>query len=161
LQKANTCSIINIKEGGEKMNKEIGNRIKSKRIEKGLTLKELGDKVGVASSTILRYENGKINTIKLPVIESIAKALEVDPAWLVLKSNSPKIYTPKENEIKRYPLLGEIAAGTPILAQENIVDYFFLDSKIHADFALKVKGDSMLGAGIFPNDIVFIRQQCG
>lgn len=141
------------------MNKEIGNRIKSKRIEKGLTLKELGDKVGVASSTILRYENGKINTIKLPVIESIAKALEVDPAWLVLKSNSPKIYTPKENEIKRYPLLGEIAAGTPILAQENIVDYFFLDSKIHADFALKVKGDSMLGAGIFPNDIVFIRKQ--
>lgn len=78
------------------MNKEIGNRIKEKRIEKGLTLKELGDKIGVASSTILRYENGEINTIKLPIIESIAKVLEVDPAWIVLKSNNPETYIPKK-----------------------------------------------------------------
>lgn len=141
------------------MNKEIGRRIKTKRIEQGLTLKELGEKVGVASSTILRYENGKINNIKLPVIESIANALNVDPAWLILKSENPKPYKVKKNEINRIPLIGTIAAGTPILAEENIEDYFNLDSSIKADFALKVKGDSMLGAGIFPNDIVFIKQQ--
>lgn len=141
------------------MNKEIGNRIKGKRIEKGFTLKELGDRVGVASSTILRYENGEINTIKLPIIESIANVLGVDPAWIVLKSNTPEIYVPKKNEVKRIPLLGTIAAGLPLLAEQNIEDYFNLDSKIKADFALKVKGDSMLGAGIFPDDIVFIRKQ--
>lgn len=146
-------------QGGDKMNKEIGRRIKTKRIEQGLTLKELGEKVGVASSTILRYENGKINNIKLPVIESIANALNVDPAWLILKSENPKPYKVKKNEINRIPLIGTIAAGTPILAEQNIEDYFNLDSSIKADFALRIKGDSMLGAGIFPNDIVFIKKQ--
>lgn len=142
------------------MNKEIGKRIEMRRKEKGLTLKELAEIVGVASSTILRYENGEIKKIKLPVIESIAKALGVDPAWLVLKSNNPDIYIPKKEETSRIPLIGTIAAGTPILAEENIEDYFNIDTKIKADFALKVKGDSMIGAGIFPGDIVFIHQQC-
>lgn len=141
------------------MNKEIGKRIELKRKEKELTLKELAEIVGVASSTILRYENGEIRKIKLPVIESIAKALNVDPAWLILKSNDPEIYTPKKEDVSRIPLLGTIAAGTPILAVENHEDYFNLDSSIKADFALRVKGDSMLGVAIFPGDIVFIRQQ--
>lgn len=146
--------------GGEHLdNKEIGNRIKSKRLEKQLTLKELGEQIGVASSTILRYENGEIGTIKLPVIESIAKVLEVDPAWLVLKSENPTPYKVEKSEIKKIPLLGTIAAGTPILAEENIEDYFNIDSKIKADFALKIKGDSMIGAAIFPDDIVFIKKQ--
>ena len=140
-------------------NKEIGNRIKSKRLEKQLTLKELGEQIGVASSTILRYENGEIGTIKLPVIESIAKVLEVDPAWLILKSEKPIPYKVEKFEVKKIPLLGTIAAGTPILAEENIEDYFSIDAKIKADFALKIRGDSMIGAAIFPEDIVFIRKQ--
>jgi repressor LexA len=144
---------------GVDINKEIGKRIRQKRIENNLTLKELGDKIGVASSTILRYEKGKINNIKLPVIESIANALNVNPSWLVLKSDSPEIHEPKKNEIKRIPILGTIAAGLPILAEENIEDYFYIDKSIKADFALRIKGDSMLGAGIFPNDIVFIKKQ--
>lgn len=141
------------------MNKEIGRRIKKKRLEKDMTLKDLGEKIGVASSTIMRYEKGEINTIKLPVINSIANALGVDPAWLVLKSNSPDKYIPTKSEVSNIPLLGQIAAGLPILAEENIEDYFNIDSKIKADFALRIKGDSMLGAGIFPEDIVFIRKQ--
>lgn len=140
------------------INKKIGERIREKRIEKGLTLKQLGDLVGVDSSTILRYEKGEIKKIKLPVIESIAYALSVDPTWLALKSENPKITAPR-NDVKKVPLLGTIAAGVPILAEENIEDYFSLDSRIKADFALKIKGDSMVGAGIFPGDIVFIRQQ--
>lgn len=57
------------------------------------------------------------------------------------------------------PLVGTIAAGAPILAEENIEDYFNIDSKVKADFCLRIKGDSMAGAGIFPGDIVFIKQQ--
>jgi len=140
------------------INKKIGERIREKRIEKGLTLKQLGDLVGVDSSTILRYEKGEIKKIKLPVIESIAYALNVDPAWLALKSENPKITAPR-SDVKKIPLIGTIAAGTPILAEENIEDYFSIDSRIKADFALEIKGDSMVGAGIFPNDIVFIRKQ--
>ena len=141
------------------MNKEIGKRIKQKRLEQDLTLKELGEKVGVAGSTILRYENGEISKVKLPVIASIADALNVDPSWLILKSDNPKPYKTRKNEVKKIPLLGAIAAGKPILAEEHIEDYFNIDTKIKADFALKIKGDSMLGAGIFPDDIASIRKQ--
>ncbi|QNO14968.1 repressor LexA [Alkalicella caledoniensis] len=140
------------------MNKKIGKRIELKRKEKGLTLKELGDKIGVASSTILRYEKGEISTIKLPVIESIAKILEVDPAWLVLKSDNPAPAKITKSDIKQIPVLGSIAAGTPILAEENIEDYFSIDGRIKADFALNIKGDSMINAGINEGDIVFIHQ---
>lgn len=69
-------------------NKEIGNRIKQAREAKGITLQEVADIVGVAKSTIQRYESGAITKIKLPVIESIANALDVSPLWITLKSNS-------------------------------------------------------------------------
>lgn len=60
---------------------------------------------------------------------------------------------------KSIPIIGTIAAGTPILAEENIIDYFLIDSRVHADFGLTVKGESMINANIFDGDIVFIRQQ--
>lgn len=64
---------------------DIGNRISSRRKELNFTLQEIADMVGVASSTIQRYEKGLITKLKLPVIESIAKALNVNPVWLVKK----------------------------------------------------------------------------
>ena len=56
------------------------------------------------------------------------------------------------------PIVGTIAASTPILAEENIEGYAPLQDK-HADFALTIKGDSMIGARINDGDIVFIRKQ--
>ena len=64
---------------------DIGNRISSRRKELNFTLQETADMVGVASSTIQRYEKGLITKLKLPVIESIAKALNVNPVWLIKK----------------------------------------------------------------------------
>lgn len=61
--------------------------------------------------------------------------------------------------LKSIPIIGTISAGTPILAEENIEDYFSIDSSVKCDFALRVKGDSMINADIFDNDIVFIRKQ--
>jgi len=60
------------------------------------------------------------------------------------------------------PLVGRVAAGEPILAQENIEEFFFLDSSFLTSgeiFALRVKGESMRDAGILDGDIVFARQQ--
>lgn len=57
------------------------------------------------------------------------------------------------------PLIGQIAAGSPILADVNIDGYFMIDSSIKADFGLRVQGDSMIDEGIFDGDIVFLRQQ--
>ncbi len=64
----------------------IGKRIHEARVAKGMTLQDIADKIGVAKSTIQRYENGVIETVKLPVIEAISRALEVNAAWLLGKT---------------------------------------------------------------------------
>ena len=62
-------------------------------------------------------------------------------------------------EMNKVPLIGAIACGAPILAQEHVEDYVDMPRHIHADFALTCKGDSMINARIFDGDIVYIRQQ--
>lgn len=64
-------------------------------------------------------------------------------------------------EKNRIPILGDVAAGTPILAQECIDDYLTFDCGGREDeyFALRVRGESMLNAGILPDDLVVVRRQ--
>ena len=64
-------------------------------------------------------------------------------------------------EKNRSPILGDVAAGTPILAQECIDDYLTFDCGGREDeyFALRVRGESMLNAGILPDDLVVVRRQ--
>ena len=61
--------------------------------------------------------------------------------------------------MRKIPLIGTIACGAPILAEEHIEDLVDTPAHIHADFALTCKGDSMINARIFDGDIVYIRQQ--
>lgn len=67
-------------------NKEIGNRIKQARVIRNMSLQDIADSIGVARSTVQRYEKGTINKIKLPVVESIANALNVKPDWIIGKT---------------------------------------------------------------------------
>ena len=62
-------------------------------------------------------------------------------------------------EMRKVPLIGSIACGAPILAEEHIEDYVDIPKRVAADFALTCKGDSMINARIFDGDIVYIRQQ--
>ena len=106
---------------------------------------------------------------KRPTIKAIAEALNVNEAWLMgydvpmerqdtsqILIASNIIPIPKT---KKVPLLGTIACGEPILATENIEAYIDMDSDVHADFALRCQGDSMVNARIMDGDIVFIRKQ--
>ena len=68
-------------------NKVIGERIETRRKQLGLTLDDIAREIGVAKSTIQRYERGTIETIKLPVIEAIANIMSVNPAWLCGKTD--------------------------------------------------------------------------
>ena len=61
--------------------------------------------------------------------------------------------------MEQIPLIGRIACGTPILAEQNIEEYIDLPRHIQADFALGCKGDSMVGAGIQDGDMVYIKAQ--
>lgn len=152
--------------------KIIGERLKYARDElRGMSLQDVAEASGVARSTVQRYETAKIQNIKLPVVESFARVLNVNPAWLIGKSDDMEI--PSTNFIdtslfpnifplpktKKVPLLGTIACGEPILATENIESYVDMDSDVHADFALRCQGDSMINARIMDGDIVFIRKQ--
>ncbi len=65
---------------------EVGKRIKYARTNYNLTLDDIATKIGVAKSTVQRYEAGKIKSLKLPVLDSIAYAIGVNPAWLCGKS---------------------------------------------------------------------------
>lgn len=65
-------------------------------------------------------------------------------------------------EMVNVPILGRVAAGTPILAEENIEDYFPIPVNYAPNtnaFMLRVKGNSMINAGIFENDLVLVQQQ--
>lgn len=85
----------------------IGDRINKKRLEKGMTLEELGKKVGVSKVTIHKYESKVITNIPSDRIEAMAKALDVSPAYLMGwddekdLSDIPGIILPEK--LKRFP----------------------------------------------------------
>lgn len=145
-------------------NLEIGERIRSRRVELGLTLDDVAFTVGVNKTTIQRYESGKITSLKMPVIQSIAEKLKVNPSWLIGKSTEKSIsssssWNLRPVTLKQFPMLGEIACGTPIYAREDLETYVDASAEIHADFCLTARGSSMIGAGIHDGDIVFIKEQ--
>ena len=149
---------------------QIGQRIRARRKVCGMTQPALGDAVGLNKSTIQRYESGKIDTIKLPVLAAIAQTLNVSAAWLTGQSpHAEPEAAPTLNwndfdnlrpiGTKRFPILGEIACGEPIFAQEERELFVTAEDSIRADFCLVARGDSMIGARIYDGDYVFIREQ--
>src|SRR5436853_6475777 len=62
-------------------------------------------------------------------------------------------------EVERLPLVGHVAAGGPLLAEQNVEDYLAVPETLRGDFLLRVRGDSMIEAGILDGDIVVVRRQ--
>lgn len=141
---------------------DLGEKIKKLRIEQGLTLEEVGNRVGVGKSTVRKWESGEIANMRRDKISLIAKALGVSPAYLMgWDENSSSDALPSNIipiRIEKVPLLGSIAAGEPILAQEEFDTYIEADADIRCNFALRVDGDSM-SPTINYGDVVFIRKQ--
>ena len=135
----------------------LGERIKERREARKLTLEEVGDYVGVTKSTVRKWETGDIENMRRDKIAKLSEILSVSPLYIMGMIETYQISETANNQI---PLLGTIAAGQPILAIEHIEDYFLLDSKIKADFCLRIKGDSMINVNIMDKDIVFIKKQC-
>ncbi len=140
----------------------MAERIRERRKEMGYTQTELGEKLGLQASAIAKYENGRVKNMKRSVIANMANVLECSPTYLMGLEHEENIST-LDNiypiELKRFPLLGEIACGTPKYANEDRESYVLAGTNIQADFCLKAKGDSMINARIHDGDIVFIRKQ--
>ena len=129
----------------------IGQRIKQLRHQKRLTLAQVAAYLGVKEATVQRYESGTIQNIKSHTIAQLAQLFECSPEYIAgwQQQSSTHSY-PIEPLPQSYaiPLLGTIACGSPILAQENTEQMISVPDSIHADFALRCRGDSMIGARI-------------
>lgn len=154
--------------GGVEMSKNFSDILKELREEKGLNQQQLANSLEVTRQTISNYENNKRVPNK-EMLEIIADFFNVDMNYLYgqseIKNKYKDFFSKYDNIIpikkgsKKIPLLGTIAAGNPILAEEHIDEYIDFDEKIQADFCLRVKGDSMINANIKSGDIVFIKKQ--
>lgn len=139
-----------------------GQRMKSRRKEIGLSAERVAEILGISPATIYRYEKGDIEKVPGHLLGPIAKALQTTPAYLMgwdsSGSSLPSNIIPMPSTYK-VPLIGTIACGQPILAVENADEVVEVPEYIHADFALRCKGDSMIEARIYDGDIVYIRSQ--
>lgn len=148
------------------------NRLKKAMDELEMKPIELSEKTGIPKSSISQYMSGFAEP-KTDRTHAIAEVLGVDPVWLLgydvpqknnKKNNDtfdlfsiPGIEPLPETTLK--PLLGTIACGEPILAEENIEEMVPIPTSIHCDFVLRCKGDSMKDAKINDGDFVYVKCQ--
>lgn len=143
-----------------------GERIKKARLEKGYTQEELGNLIGVKKAAINKYETGVVENLKRSTIANLAKALDVDPIWLMGMNDDMHGHYTRDMQLPselipisqlthhRIPVLGSMAAGEPIYDPEfpDVV----VDGPLDADFALRIKGQSMEPTYL-DGDLVFIK----
>ena len=137
------------------MKYDMGRRIAELRRERGYNQDQLAEMAMLNRVTLARYETGVIEPGAL-ALGRIADALGVTTDELMCRTpKSPPFIGIVKNAV---PIVGEIACGQPILAQQNVEGYADLPDGVSADFALKCKGDSMTPT-FHPGDFVLIRQQ--
>jgi len=145
---------------------EIGDKIRKRREQLGISQEELANKMGYKSrSAITKIEKGQ-RDINQSKISEYAKALQTTPAFLMgweetnsVQSISEEFPNIEEIKTKKIPMLGKIACGTPIFAEEHHEMYVPVSEDIKADFCLRTQGDSMINAKINDGDIVFVKKQ--
>lgn len=140
----------------------IGERIRLAREKIGMSQVDMADKIGVSKQNLYKYERGLVTNIPSDKIELIGKLTGVSPAYLMgwdATETEPLPPNCFPIEKKKFPLLGNIACGEPIFADEDFEGYVEAGADIDADFCLRASGDSMVGARIHDGDIVFIKQQ--
>ena len=148
---------------------EIYKRIKSRRLELGWTTDELAKRMGYKDrSSISKIENGKAD-IPQSKVKEFAEVLDTSVSWLIGIDGEEDKPAPASRPIppgfepmpkmKKIPLIGSIACGTPILAEQNIEKLVDVPEHIRCDFSLTCHGDSMVDAGIHDRDVVYIRIQ--
>jgi repressor LexA len=117
------------------------------------SVREIGEAVGLSSSSTVHNHLNQLERRGL---------IKRDPS----KSRTVQLVQDAEIDEKRrnavsIPIVGNVAAGSPILAEQNIEDHVLLSPELAKDgyFLLRVRGDSMVNAGIFDNDLVLVRPQ--
>ena len=147
--------------------KSVGKLIYDRRTELGITQKEVADFVGVSEATVSRWESGHIDNMSRDRIAALSKILRLSPLAIMgiddtdLSSRLPNM-VPIDARTFRVPIVGRVAAGRPIVADEEIIGYEYIDNKYSKDgheyFGLRIVGKSMEPT-IMDGDIVIVRRQ--
>ena len=126
------------------------------------TLREIGQQLGIASTNGVRdHLQALIDKGYIRRVERSARGIRLLPVQ-GQRSPAQRPRVPPAPAVTMVPLLGRVAAGEPILAQQNVEGHLAMDGAIVRDgnvFALRVQGESMRDAGIMDGDYVFVRQQ--
>jgi repressor LexA len=144
----------------------IGERIKQRRKELGLSVDELADKLGKNRATIYRYESNEIEKLPTTVLEPLADVLGVSPGFLMGWEDEPSepsnIELLPKNEVRMIPVFETVSAGFGAYASNEIIGYMplYIESNYEAEetLCIKVKGDSMYPK-IENGDIVQVHKQ--
>jgi len=150
---------------------DFASRLSQALEARGMKAADLSKKTKVAEGTISCYINGRYEA-KQNRVQVFAEALDVNPAWLMgydvpmeaersQPAPAPRPIPPgfvEMPEMVQVPLIGSIACGTPITAEQNVKSYIGVPAAWHADFALECHGDSMAPT-ICDGDVVCIRSQ--
>ena len=153
---------------------KLGEYIKAYRDSHGMSLRDFAAHSGLSVGYLSMLENNKNPKTGAPITPSIktfnavasATNTTVNELLSFIDGNisldesfpMPSNIIPMP-AMRKIPLVGSIACGTPILAEENLDGDVEAPDHVRADFALRCKGDSMINARIFDGDIVYIRQQ--
>lgn len=146
------------------MQKTFGQKIKALRKDAELTQVQMLEQLNstydrsISESMLSKWERDIEEPQKFSDAAAIALFFGVTTDYL-LGISEAKYPVPEIDSVKQVPIIGTIAAGTPILAEQNIIGHKWVKGSCQVDFCLAVKGDSMIGARILDGDIVCIRRQ--
>ena len=119
------------------------------------TVREIGDQVGLASPSTVHAHLANLERAGLLRRDPTKpRALEL----IGRERREPEVASSDDHDVARLPLVGEIAAGGPLLAEQSIEDYVPMPASTKGDFLLRVKGESMLDAGILDGDLVIVQR---
>lgn len=135
----------------------LGDRIRILRSGRALTQQAVAEALGVSRSAVAMWEKDEREP-DLETLAQLAKLLGVPLTALVERREAPLPQNLRPVRARRIPLLGTIAAGEPIFAEEEHETYVDVDGSARADFALEVQGESM--EPVYKDgDVVYIRRQ--
>ena len=133
---------------------DIGKKIAELRRDRGINQEQLSEMANLSRVTIAKYESGRIEP-GAQALSRIADALSVTTDELLCRTDKLPPFIPMVKSA--VPVVGVIACGQPITAEQNVTGYADLPESVYADFALKCKGDSMTPT-FSEGDLVLIRQ---
>lgn len=143
----------------------IGDKIRRHRKLLGLTQTQLGERLGVKTNAVSKWECGRVEDIPTSKIKAMAALFGVQASYLIDPEPSSAPLPPQARRLdpERYheiPILGRISAGLPLYAEEHVEGYTLTDLNGGAEyFALRVKGDSMDALGIKDGYLIIVRRQ--